>query len=78
MQYLKTSVAALGLIAFAAVPAQACSWGKTAKAEDKMTVADTTTVPQVDEIVAVATNDLSDDTLAEEIILPQPEETPAE
>jgi len=78
MRYLKSSVAALALVAFAAVPAQACSWGKTAKAENKMTVADTTIVPPVGETVAVATNDLSDEVLAEEIILPQPEEKPAE
>lgn len=76
MHLLKTGVAALALTAFAVVPAQACSWGKTAKAEDKMTVAETSTVPQVDTDVAIATNDLSEDILTEEIVLP--EDKPAE
>lgn len=78
MRFLSTGVAALALTAFAIVPAQACSWNKTAKAEDKMTVAETLTAPQIDTDVAVATNDLSDQILSEEILLPQPEEKPAE
>jgi len=78
MQLLKSGVAALALTAFAVVPAQACSWGKTAKAEDKMTVAETEEVPQVDTDVAIATNDMSDETLNEQIILPVPGDRPAE
>lgn len=71
MHLLKSGVAVLALTAFAVVPAQACSWNKTAKAEDKMTVADTADVPQIDTDVAIATNDLSNDVLAEQIILPE-------
>jgi len=78
MSLLKTGVAALALTAFAVVPAQACSWGKTAKAESKMTLAETDKVPQVDTDVAIATNDLSDEFLQEKIILPVPEDKPAE
>lgn len=76
MHLLKSGVAVLALTAFAAAPAQACPWDKTAKAEDQMTVAETATVPQVDTDVAIATNDLSDDILTEPIILP--ESKPAE
>lgn len=78
MRLLTSGVTALALTAFAVVPAQACSWGKTAKAEDKMTVAETATVPQVDTDVSIATNDLSDEVLKEQIVLPVPGETPAE
>ncbi|MCK7613405.1 hypothetical protein [Roseibium sediminicola] len=76
MHLLKSGVAVLALTAFAVVPAQACSWNKTAKAEDKMTVAQTDSIPQIDADVAIATNDLSDDALTEQIVLP--EDTPAE
>ncbi|WP_422374340.1 hypothetical protein [Roseibium sp.] len=78
MRFLSTGVAALALTAFAIVPAQACSWNKSAKAEDKMTVAETLTAPQIDADVAVATNDLSDQVLSEQILLPQPAEKPSE
>ena len=71
MHLLKSGVAVLALTAFAVVPAQACSWNKTASVEDKMTVADTADVPQIDTDVAIATNDLSNDVLAEQIILPE-------
>lgn len=76
MHLLKSGVAVLALTAFAVIPAQACPWDKTASAEDKMTVAQTDSIPQIDADVAIATNDLSDDALTEQIILP--EETPAE
>ncbi|MEO9526673.1 hypothetical protein [Roseibium sp.] len=78
MRLLSTSVAAIALAAFAIAPANACSWGKSAKAKEKMTVADTMIVPQVETDVAIATNDLSDDILKEEIILPTPGEKPVE
>ncbi|QFT34716.1 hypothetical protein K1718_26585 [Roseibium porphyridii] len=77
MRLLSTGVAALALTAFAIVPASACSWGKTAKSKN-MTVADTTVIPEVDTDVSIATNDLSDETLEEAIVLPVPGDKPAE
>ncbi len=78
MRILSTVVAALAISAFAFAPANACSWGKTAKAKTEMTVADTTLVPQVDTDVSIATNDLSDETIREMTVLPLPAEKPAE
>ncbi len=78
MRLISTAIAGLALTAFAIVPASACSWGKTAQADDNMTVADTAIVPEVDTDIAIATNDLSDEVTQEEIILPVPEEAPAE
>jgi hypothetical protein len=77
MRLLSTGVAALAVTAFIIVPANACS-GKSAKLKSKMTVADTTVVPQVDTDVSVATNDLSDEAVAGKIILPVPGEKPTE
>jgi hypothetical protein len=78
MRLLSTGVAALAVTAFAIVPVDACSYGKSAKVKSKMTVADTTVVPQVDTDVSVATNDLSDEAVAGKLILPVPGEKPAE
>ncbi|WP_305984803.1 hypothetical protein [Roseibium sp. MMSF_3544] len=78
MRLISTAIAGLALTAFAIVPASACSWGKTAKADTQMTVADTTIVPDVDTDVAIATNDLDTEVLQEEVILPVPEEAPTE
>lgn len=78
MRLLSTGVAALALTAFAIVPAGACSFGKSAKAKPKMTVADTTVIPQVDTDVSIATNDLSDEAVAEGILLPMPDNKPEE
>ena len=78
MRLMSTGVAALALTAFAIVPAQACSWNKTAKADTKMTVAETLVVPQTESDVAIATNDLSTEVLSDQTVLPLPEEKPAE
>ncbi|GAB4517020.1 MAG: hypothetical protein Tsb0019_16630 [Roseibium sp.] len=78
MRLLSTAVAAIAVSAFTIVPASACAWNKTAKVKDKMTVAETAIVPQVDTDVAIATNDLSDEILKEEILLPVPEDKPAD
>ncbi len=78
MRLLSTSVTALALTAFAFVPANACSWGKSAKAKDNLTVADATVVPEINADVAIATNDLSDESLKDVIILPVPGDQPAE
>lgn len=78
MRLLSTGVAAIAVTAFAIAPASACSWGKTAKAKEKMTVADVSVVPQVDMDVSIATNDLSDEILREELILPVPADKPAD
>lgn len=78
MRLISTAIAGLAIAAFAIAPAQACSWGKTAKADENMTVADTSIVPEVDTDVAIATNDLSVEVTQEEVILPVPEEAPTE
>ncbi|PVB61360.1 hypothetical protein DCO57_12600 [Labrenzia sp. 011] len=75
---MTTGIAALALTAFAGVPAIACSWDKTAKAEQKITVAEAVTPLQYDSDVAIATNDLSDETLRKMTVLPVPGEKPAE
>jgi len=78
MRLISTAIAGLAIAAFAIAPAHACSWGKTAKADKNMTVADTSIVPEVDTDVAIATNDLSVEVTQEEVILPVPEEAPTE
>lgn len=78
MRLISTAIAGLALTAFAVVPASACSWNKTAKADEKMSVADTSIVPEVDTNIAIATNDLSDEVVQEEAILPVPVEEPTE
>ncbi|WP_299809252.1 hypothetical protein [uncultured Roseibium sp.] len=78
MRLLTTGIAALALTAFAVVPAVSCTWDKTAQAKQKMTVAEVTTLPQFETDAAVATNDLSDETLREMSVLPVPGEKPAE
>lgn len=78
MRLINTAIAGFALTAFAIAPASACSWGKTAKADENMSVADTTFVPEVNVDVAIATNDLSDEITQEEIILPVPAKEPTE
>jgi|GEM_PF-1610178 len=78
MRLLSTGVAALALTAFALGQANACPWDKTAQAKQKITVAETTVVPQFDTDVSIATNDLSDETLKEMTVLPVPGEKPAQ
>ncbi|MCX2724401.1 hypothetical protein [Roseibium salinum] len=78
MRLLKTAIAALALTAFAILPANACSLHKSAKAKEKMSVAETIVVPDVDTDVSTATNDLTDDVVKGTIILPAPGEKPAE
>ncbi|POF34074.1 hypothetical protein [Roseibium marinum] len=78
MRLLTTGIAALALTAFAVAPASACPWDKTAQAKQKMTVAEVTTLPQFDTEAAIATNDLSDETLRKMSVLPVPGEKPAE
>jgi len=54
---LLSSLALIGAVsAFAIAPASACSWMKSAEADDQMTVVQT--LPTTVEDVAVATNDL--------------------
>lgn len=77
MRLLKTGIAALALAAFAIAPASACSWHKTAKAKEKMSVAETTVIPDADGDVSIATNDLRDGILKKRPILPAGEK-PAE
>ncbi|MBS8262276.1 hypothetical protein [Roseibium polysiphoniae] len=67
MRGLKTSVAALALTAFAVSPALACEWSKSAKAKTKMTVAQTTEVPEV----AIATNDLPVEVTSNITVIPK-------
>lgn len=78
MRLLKPAIAALALTAFAILPANACSWHKSAKAEEKMSVAETIAVPEVDTDVSTATNDLTDELLEGTVVLPVPGEEPAE
>lgn len=75
MRLLTTGLAALAVCAFTFAPAQACSWGKTASS-GKMTVADTSTVPETD--VSIATNDLSDEVIKEVLAPKDTPETPAD
>ncbi|WP_420412453.1 hypothetical protein [Roseibium sp.] len=75
MRLLTSGLAALAVCAFAVAPAHACSWGKTASS-GKMTVAETSTVPETD--VSIATNDLSEETLKEVIVPTETPETPAD
>ncbi|WP_428648456.1 hypothetical protein [Roseibium sp.] len=78
MRLLSTGVAALALGAIATIPAAAaCSWDKTAKADERMTVADTASVPATGTDIAIATNDLDDETLLEMRLPPVPGEKPA-
>ncbi|MEP3430789.1 MAG: hypothetical protein ABJN98_19050 [Roseibium sp.] len=77
MRHLSTGISALALIAFAIVPASACSWGKSAKAKDNMTVTETMIAPDVDTDISIATNDLSDEALKDMILLPDTAEDPA-
>ena len=76
MRLLSTGVAALALTAFAAIPASACSFGKSAKAKPQMTVADATVPPQAGTDISIATNDLSEETVSSTILLPVPEDKP--
>ncbi|MEP2880135.1 MAG: hypothetical protein ABJL55_02575 [Roseibium sp.] len=76
MRHLSTGITALALTAFAIVPASACSWGKSAKAKDNMTVAETTIVPDINTEISIATNDLSDEALKDMILLPETAEDP--
>ncbi|MEP0234687.1 MAG: hypothetical protein ABJP02_07025 [Parasphingorhabdus sp.] len=67
MRGLKTSVAAFALAAFAVSPALACEWSKSAKTKTKMTVAQTTEVPEV----AIATNDLPMEVTSNITVIPK-------
>lgn len=78
MRLLSIGLSAGAILAFAIVPASACSFGKTAKVKPKMTVADTAVIPQVETDVSIATNDLSDEVVSEKALLPIPGEKPAE
>jgi hypothetical protein len=75
---MNTCMAALALTALTIVPANACTWEKTAQAKQKMTVAETTVVPDIDTDVAIATNDISDANSPAGTVLPVPGEMPAE
>lgn len=77
MRFLGTLSAALALSAFAVAPASACPFGASAELKKDMTVADTTVVPEVDQDVAIATNDLREP-LEEDLVDTLSEDTPAE
>lgn len=76
MRILSTGLAALALISLATVPAAACSWGKTAKADTKMTVAEMPIAPDAGASISIATNDISDEMLKETELLPRPTDKP--
>ncbi len=79
MRMPNIGVAALALVAIATIPATACPWDKTAMSDQRMTVADTATLPTAgsDNDVAIATNDLGDETLLEMRLPPVPGAKPA-
>lgn len=77
MRFLGTLSTALALSAFALAPASACPWAKTTEMKTDMTVADATVFPDVDQDVAIATNDLREP-LAKDLIETLPEDTQAE
>jgi len=77
MRFLTNGIATLVAVSFAANPAWACSWGKTASAKD-MTVAETTVLADTATDISVATNDISDAALKELTAPQEPQPKPVD
>ena len=60
MRFMTTGIAACAASLLVISPASACSWGKTASAEN-MTVADSSISTQDSADISIATNDISDE-----------------